>query len=399
MSGPIEPRTCEVCGGAEKRLIFRQRFVGTAQGALLSGYEVVVCGGCGFAYADGLPPQADFDRYYETMSKYEYEHDGGKQVDFGAQRFPEAAAFVGRLLPDRSARILDVGCSNGGLLAELRGAGFGNLLGLDPSPTCARLAMRLHGLRVLTGTLANPPGGVGLHDLVILGAVLEHVRDLRGALAKVRELLLPDGLLYVEVPDATRFSCATDAPFQDFSVEHVNYFSAISLANLAAAAGYEAVAVEPLLTRQSEGTVAWVLNAMFRLVARGAAPAPRRDEETAPALEAYVHASAAVERGIHEELAPWVKSGQPIVVWGVGTHTQRLLATSDLAKAKVAAFVDSNQRYHGTTLAGLPVLPPEALRGRDEPILVSSCLYQGEIVRQIREVMGLRNRLILLYRA
>ena len=38
---------------------------------------------------------------------------------------------------------------------------------------------------------------------------------------------------------------------------------------------------------------------------------------------------------------------QPIVVWGVGTNTQSLLATTKLKATNIKAFVDSNTRYVG----------------------------------------------------
>ncbi len=60
--------------------------------------------------------------------------------------------------------------------------------------------------------------------------VLEHLRDLD---ARSRTaVLLPGGLLYVEVPDVTAFADWPNAPYQDFSTEHINFFSPISLDNL-----------------------------------------------------------------------------------------------------------------------------------------------------------------------
>ncbi len=391
-------RDCAVCGSAEKRVLFHQAFGGAPEGALLSGYEVAVCATCGFGYADVLPEQSAFDDYYARMSKYEYEHQGGKQVDFDDRRFPAAAAFIRSHLADPGASILDVGCSNGGLLNALRATGATQVLGLDPSPACARTAARRYGIRVLTGTLSHPPPDLGRHDLILLGAVLEHVRDLRAALQQVQALLRPPGLLYVEVPDATRFSVAEDAPFQEFSVEHINYFSQRSLRNLLQAAGFEEIESAPTATAQGESTVAWVINAIFRRAAAGARHPLERDEGTEAALAAYVAASREVERGIHAALEPWVRSARPIIVWGVGTHTQRLLATGTLARARIAAFVDSNPRYQGKQMNGLPILAPASLRGRTEPILVSSRFFQKEIERQIRGELGLPNELILLYR-
>jgi hypothetical protein len=84
-------------------------------------------------------------------------------------------------------------------------------------------------------------------------------------------------------------------------------------------------------------------------------------------------------------------------VWGVGSHTTRLMATSRLGQANIAAFIESNARYHGKTLGGRPILAPEALRERPEPVLVSSRVFQREIAEQIRDDLGCSNPLILLY--
>lgn len=399
MNADISPRDCEVCGSPDKRVIFRQNFAGALPGALLTGYDVVVCAACGFAYADGLPDQRAFEEYYRGMSKYEYEHQGGKQVDFDDRRFPSAARFIHAVAPDLEVSILDVGCSSGGLLHALQNLGYTRVLGLDPSPACAGTAERAFGIRVLTGTLSSPPADVGKHDLVILGAVLEHMRDLRTALRQVRNLLNPGGLLYIEVPDAVRFSSEADAPFQEFSVEHINYFSTTSLRNLLGAAGFDEIESRPSPSPQGESTVSHVIHAMFRMGDDRVRLEPlERDRETEPALAAYIRASSEVERGIRDAIEPWVRSGAPIIVWGVGTHTQRLLAESRLSQARIAAFVDSNPRYQGKDLNGIPILPPTALRTRPEPILISSRFFQKEIERQIRNDLRLGNELILLYR-
>ena len=70
---------------------------------------------------------------------------------------------------------------------------------------------------------------------------------------------------------------------------------------------------------------------------------------------------------------------------------------SSLGKVNIAAFVDSNPKYQGQQLHGVPILPPERLAGRTEPILISSYAAQHEIARQIREQLRLGNELILLY--
>lgn len=396
----ISPRSCEICGSNDKRTLFTQTFAGELEGALLSSYTVVACTQCGFAFADHLPPQVEFDTYYERMSKYEYEHAEGVQADFDDGRFPDAAKFIAHCTGGTEASIVDIGCSNGGLLNALKKIGFTNLLGIDPSPACAVTAKKLYGIDVLTGNLFSAHPEIPSKDVVSLGAVLEHVRDIRGALTTVRSLLKPGGLLYVEVPDVTHFSCTTDAPFQEFSVEHINYFSIQSLNNVMARMGFKTLEARTISMIQGDSTLVHVINAMFRM---GDLPsdnfAPLKDETSESALRGYIDASSKVENGIHRALAPWIESGRAIMVWGVGTHTQRLLATSGLAKANISAYVDSNPRYHGKDLYGVPVISPKNLAERPEPVLISSRFFQNDIIRQIREELQLSNQLITLYEA
>ena len=114
-------------------------------------------------------------------------------------------------LPDRGARILDVGCAIGGMLAALKDLGYENLLGVDPSPACAEAAAEVHGVEVLTGTLANLPHVDRKFDLIVLSNILEHVRDLKPALRRICDVLAPGGMLFVQVPDASRFAHRDDA--------------------------------------------------------------------------------------------------------------------------------------------------------------------------------------------
>ena len=86
-----------------------------------------------------------------------------------------------------------------------------------------------------------------------------------------------------------------------------------------------------------------------------------------------------------------------MIVWGVGAHTLRLLATGGLDPEKIALFTDSNPKYQQRKLSGIPVVSLEELRNRPEPILISTRSFQWEIQNQIRHGLGLSNPVILLY--
>ena len=94
MRADARRRACPVCGGDDKRLLFRQRFGGGLEGTLFPGYDVIVCALCGFAFADDLPPQTAFDEYYTEMSKYEAPHRDGRHDAFTDMRYQAATSFI-----------------------------------------------------------------------------------------------------------------------------------------------------------------------------------------------------------------------------------------------------------------------------------------------------------------
>jgi SAM-dependent methyltransferase len=388
-------RRCAVCEGARVRKLHRQQFQALTEGALLEGYDVVSCETCGFCFADRVPDQAAFDQYYEAMSKYENTQRDGRESPYDRARLQEVARVARQYLPSLQSRILEIGCANGLLLSLLKQAGYACVTGVDPSPTSARLARELYGVHVVPATFSRLNLAPRSADFIILVGVLEHVRDLPGALHTLSNLLSDAGRLYFVLPDASRYSEGRDAPFQEFSVEHINYFGRVSLSNLLVQRGFVEIGYEEGFFEVGYRTSTPVLHAVFE---RATASQPIvHDTATCRDLASYVAQSLEADRRIHRIVAELAQSGQPILVWGTGSHTLRLLATSKLNDARISAFVDSNPHYQGKQLHGVSIIAPSALHGHDEPILISSWAYQSEIETTIRAELRLSNPVIKLY--
>src|SRR3954468_3989578 len=132
-------RACPICGSKESAPLYRRDFA-KLSGGLIAGYTVVACYRCGFCFASDLPSQSEFDLYYRNQSKYEYENRAGAPSNYEIRRLPLSVRAISEWLPNRAARILDIGCANGGLLNALKTHGYSNVFGADPSPACARIA-------------------------------------------------------------------------------------------------------------------------------------------------------------------------------------------------------------------------------------------------------------------
>lgn len=362
----------------------------------MQGYDVVACSRCGFVYANHIPRKESFERYYAEASKYEYSHRDGEQHAGERQRLALLAGRIAKLA-SASARLLDVGCSTGELLIALRAHGFSNLTGLDPSETCVRHARSKYGLQMIHKTLGAKPADIPLFEVIVLSAVLEHVPDLHTFLDFVDQWLAPAGLLIVEVPDAENFAKAFNAPYQEFSVEHINFFSAPALDNLLGLHGYSRIAKYQDLCNVGGNLTGSVLTAMYRGVVGRMAPV--RESISENGVHVYLTSCLGRIESERHAITRLVESQTPILIWGVGTLCQRLLASTSLKNANIVAFVDSNPHYQGSILIGKPVLAPSALPDRTEPILILSWGFFEEIRIQIREVLALKNEIIRIDRA
>jgi SAM-dependent methyltransferase len=387
-------RACPVCRRRESRLLFRQSFDQLSKARLLGGYDIVVCEACGAAFADDIPEQSVFDEYYRELSKYE--EGGGQETKTPVleQRHRDVADLLVAFIPQGGSRILEMGCGSGQLLSVLRQRGFTNVFGADPSPACAEAARNFHGVPVIAHTIFDIPKPKSPYDLLILTGVMEHIRDLDRAVEQFDVLLNSTGRVYLEVPDASRLEPSADAPFQEFSVEHINYFSPHSLTNLMGRKGFRAVATGRALRPLHEIKCFTA----YGLYEKSAAPFDlQMDTETEAGLREYIHGCQAEDAQIRRKIEQALPPGERMIVWGVGAHTLRLLATGGLDPGRISMFVDSDRKYQQQELRGIPVVSPDEVRSRTEPILISSRGFQREIHDQLRRGMGLSNRVILLY--
>ena len=159
--------------------------------------------------------------------------------------------------------------------------------------------------------------------VVSLVAVLEHLVDPASTLcARSAELLRPNGVLYLLVPDAARFTDHVDAPYQEFSVEHINYFTAASLRNLLGSVGLDVVAERDVVLHAEHGR--------RRPGARGVCAAEMASVRRRGPYRlgwrrrpASTTSRASADEGSRgpATIATLADDQSPIYVWGTGTHT------------------------------------------------------------------------------
>jgi hypothetical protein len=222
----------------------------------------------------------------------------------------------------------------------------------------------------------------GKYDLIVMTSVLEHVMDVDGALKIIRNLMEPGARLYIEVPDITRYKDCSGAGFSLFSMEHINYWSPKSFEAMMIRNGFRIDKCEQIDRQLSETNIEPTLSIICMTTEM------KRDEEAEKATVIYIEQSLRREREVHEKLEALAISREAIIVWGAGTHTLRLLATSPLAKCNIVGIVDSNPRYQGKKLHGLTIMSPNDLKSwlGMVSVLISSQISQKAIESQLLDM-------------
>jgi glycosyltransferase involved in cell wall biosynthesis len=156
------------------------------------------------------------------------------------------------LLQRRRGRVLDLGCGNGRLGAELRAAGNA-VIGVDLRAS-SEAKERLDAFVVADLDRGLPPEVVdhGPFDTVIAADVLEHVREPGRLLDEVRPLLADGGAVVASIPNFAHWypRARTAAGRFDYDErgildrDHVRFFTRRSFRRLAARHGWKVVSVE-----------------------------------------------------------------------------------------------------------------------------------------------------------
>jgi SAM-dependent methyltransferase len=93
---------------------------------------------------------------------------------------------------------------------------------------------------VITGDLFASQLPEASFDAVAMGDVIEHVPDPAGSLKRIRELLVPGGIMWLALPDAgSRVARTMRRRWWSVLPTHVQYFTRGSLSTLLRRSGFE----------------------------------------------------------------------------------------------------------------------------------------------------------------
>ena len=152
-----------------------------------------------------------------------------------------------------TGKLLDIGSGQGHFLNVAQEAGF-EVMGLEPNEQTAQIARQMYGVEVITGVLPYPELKNNEFDVVTLLHVLEHLPFPSKELGKVYEILKPNGLLFIEVPNIdTIWFRILKGNWRQLIPDHYFFFTPQTLGNLLEDHGFEVLESSTIGKKMSVG--------------------------------------------------------------------------------------------------------------------------------------------------
>jgi len=195
--------------------------------------ETSICKVCGHIWRSVLPSEKWYLQQLRIRDEIQSVHKvvfiNDDVESYRRQRYRELFAYLDdrNLITKGHVECLDIGCGTGTGLHELLMQGY-NVRGLEIDASRARYGQEL-GVRIDIGAW-DALGSLGFNVNLILSIhSLEHFYSPFQFLTAAADIMDPDTLLYLEVPDSAFIKDYTDSLY----MSHVNNFSLYSLRLLA----------------------------------------------------------------------------------------------------------------------------------------------------------------------
>jgi len=247
-------RPCPLCGSSDESSVFAETTFDPTKlddfafaSRKLPDYmhhRLIVCPTCDLLYATPVPTASDLREAYGTAA-----FGSSTEARCAARTYAGLLPLITPRLPDRE-RALDVGAGDGAFLEELVAAGFGHVVGVEPS-AAARAAAKpgiQQLIRPVVFCAADYPNAG--FSLVTCFQTLEHLRDPLETCQAFYRLLKPGGAVLLVAHDRQALSArilGRRSPI--FDIEHLQLFSQASARRLLEAAGFSNISVRRLVNR------------------------------------------------------------------------------------------------------------------------------------------------------
>jgi SAM-dependent methyltransferase len=228
---------CNLCGAAAfVGITHRDRYGYPAPAAC--------CMACGLVFLDPLMTAEAYAAFYASTYRPLVSAYHGRLIDARTiqdeqrQYASECAALLAHEVGGRGyTTLLDIGGSTG-VVADVFARQFGLRATLvDPAPPEAAEA-QTRGIETIEGLIEHVDLGDRRFDVVVLCQTVDHLLDIAGTLRRVRQLLNPTGLLFLDIVDFRAAYLRHWSVEEAIKIDHPYYLTEPTIAAFLRRAGF-----------------------------------------------------------------------------------------------------------------------------------------------------------------
>ena len=220
---PQVDRPCPVCEGGAADEVLRK---GTLR--------LVRCLNCSMVYADPVEPELASGRFYDRLGVPFYLSPDKLESDYAPVRFERELRLFRKCC--RAGAVLDVGCSTGAFLFQLKNRfpDSYSVTGTDVTGAALDYAEG-RGIEVIRQSFLGYDFGERKFDAVTFWAVMEHLVEPGKFLRRAAAVLMPGGHCFILAPNLKSLAVRLlGGKYRYIMPDHVNYFTAETLKRFAA---------------------------------------------------------------------------------------------------------------------------------------------------------------------
>jgi cyclopropane fatty-acyl-phospholipid synthase-like methyltransferase len=251
---------------------------------------------------------------------------------------------------------LEIGCGDGSFLMHAKGL-FNSVLGVEPSKPFYELC-RDKNLNVINDYLTEKLTFDVKFDAFASRQVFEHIEHPKQVFSIIHRLLNDTAVGLIEVPNAQKM--ISDNRYFDLFSDHINYYTPLSLCNLAKLAGFDVVSVEESFNGD-------YLELYVRKQNNGTSMREKRDADLG-------------------YLNEYVSKYENVSAWGAGAKAQAIMtALGDELPLRYLFDTDVHKSGKYIVNCGAKISPPNTDSvNANSLIIIFAVSYQDEIINSLK---------------
>ncbi len=214
-------------------------------------FEIWHCNVCTARFTQNVPDKNEIEKYYQSQDYISHTDTKKGFVNSLYHRVRKRTLHgksktVEKFTKLSTGKILDIGAGTGAFLNTMNKAGW-EVTGIEPDETARENAKKLYGLSLQTPQqLFNLP--LQSFDAITMWHVLEHVHELHEYMDQLKDLLKPNGCIFIAVPN---YTCYDEKVYKEFWAaydvpRHLYHFSPKSITQLLLQHGLQLKDIKPM---------------------------------------------------------------------------------------------------------------------------------------------------------